>query len=95
MGGPSTSYTLSIYTPSTMLVPTNTFIIVNPPLSFGVPSRGSRFHSMGNPQHGVPSFGVNVYNHYHVASVGMVPLQPFMNQLRGGYYPTEQGHGVY
>jgi hypothetical protein len=25
----------------------------------------------------------------------MVPLQPFMNQLGGGYYPTGQGHGIY
>jgi hypothetical protein len=50
---------------------------------------------MGNPQHGVPSSGGNVYNPYHDASMGMVPLQPFMNQFGGGYYPTEQGHGIY
>jgi hypothetical protein len=25
----------------------------------------------------------------------MMPLQPFMNQFGGGYYPARQGHGVY
>jgi hypothetical protein len=70
----------------------------NLPLTSGVSSGGSQFYGMGNPQHGVPSSGGNIYPHmnnpYHVtfssqaASSGMVPLQPFMNQLGGGYYPT-------
>jgi hypothetical protein len=67
----------------------------NPPLSSGVSSGGSQFYGMGNPQHRVPSSGGNIYNPYHVTSMGMVPLQPFMNQLGGGYYPTRQGHGIY
>jgi len=50
---------------------------------------------MGNPQPRAPSTGGNVYNPYHVAFVGMVPIQPFMNQFGGGYYPTGQGHGIY
>jgi hypothetical protein len=60
---------------------------------------------MGNPLHGVPSSGGNIYPHmsnpYNVtfssqeASSVMIPLQPFMNQLGGGYYPTGQGHGIY
>jgi hypothetical protein len=66
---------------------------------------GSQFYSMGNPLHGVPSSGGNIYPHMsnpcHVtfssqaASSVMMPLQPFMNQLGGGYYPTGKGHGVY
>jgi hypothetical protein len=71
----------------------------NLPLTSGVSSGGSQFYGMGNPQHEVPSSGGNIYNPhmnnpYHVtfssqaASAGMVPLQPFMNQLGGGYYPT-------
>jgi hypothetical protein len=28
------------------------------------------------------------------ASLVSMPLQPFMNQYGGGYYPAEQGHGV-
>jgi hypothetical protein len=59
----------------------NAFIMENPPMSSGVPSGGSHFHNMGNPQHGFYSFGGNVYNHYHVTSMGMVPLQPFMNNF--------------
>jgi hypothetical protein len=69
--------------------------MVTPPLSSTVPSIGNQFHGMGNPQHEDPPFGGNVYNPYHVSSTGMVPLQPFMSQLGGGYYPTRQGHGVY
>jgi hypothetical protein len=59
---------------------------------------------MGNPLHEVPSSGGNMYPHmnnpYHAfvssqtsTSVSM-PLQPFMNQYGGGYYPTGQGQGV-
>jgi hypothetical protein len=78
-----------------MLILMNTFIMENPPLSSSVPSRGSQFHSMGNPQHKVPLAGGNVYNPHHATSAGMVPIQPFMNQFGGGYYPTRQGHGIY
>jgi hypothetical protein len=69
--------------------------MVNPPLSSGVSFGGSQFYGMGNPQNIVPSSGRNVYNPYHVASTGMVPLQPFMNQFGGVYYPTGKGHGIY
>jgi hypothetical protein len=77
----------------------------NLPLTSSVSLGGIQFYGMGNPQHKVPSFGGNIHPHmsnpYHVAfssqatSSGMVPLQPFMNQLGGGYYPTEKFHGVY
>jgi hypothetical protein len=79
MGGQFTSYIPFIIPSSSALIPTNNFIMKNPPLSFGVPSGGIQFHSMGNPQHEVPSSGGNVYNPYHATYVGMVPLQPFMN----------------
>jgi hypothetical protein len=91
MGGPSTSYILSIYPSSAMLVPTDPFLMENLPLTSGVSFRGSQFYSMGNPLHEVPSFGGNVYPHMsnpcHVPSSSqapssvMMPLQPFMNQL--------------
>jgi hypothetical protein len=70
-----------------MLILKNAFIMVNPPLS-RVPSGGSQFHTMGNPQPRAPSAGGNVYNPHYTSSVGMVPIQPFMNQFGGGYYPT-------
>jgi hypothetical protein len=66
---------------------------------------GSQFYSMGNPLQEVPSSGGNIYPHMsnpcHVvvslqaASLVSMPLHPFMNQYGGGYYPVEQGHGVY
>jgi hypothetical protein len=61
--------------------------MVNSPLSFEVPSRGSQLHTMGNPHPRAPSIGGNIYNPHYVIFVGMVPIQPFMNQFGGGYYP--------
>jgi hypothetical protein len=105
MGGHSTYYISSIYPSSAMLVPMNTFPMEDLHLSSGVSSRGSQFYSMGNPLHEVPSSGGNIYPHLsnpcHVTfssqatSSVMMPLQPFMNQFGGGYFPTGQGHGVY
>jgi hypothetical protein len=69
--------------------------MANPPLSSGVPSGGSQFHTIGKPQPEAPSSRRNVYNPYYDASASMVPIQPFMNQFRGGYYPIGQGHGIY
>jgi hypothetical protein len=73
----------------------NAFIMVNPLMSSRVPYGGNNFHTMGNPQPRVPSIRGNVYNPHHVSSAGMVSIQPFMNQFGGGYYPIEQGHGIY
>ena len=86
-----------------MHVPMNIFLMEKLPLTFGVSSEGSQFYSMGNPLHGVPLSRGNIYPHmsnpYIVAfssqAASSMPLQPFMNQLGGGYYPTEKGHGVY
>jgi hypothetical protein len=99
----STYYTPSTYSSFTISVPTNTFPMVDLHLSSGVSSGGSHFYSMGNPPHKFPSPGGNIYPHIsnpcHVAfssqeasSVSM-PLQPFMNQYGGGYYPVGQGQG--
>jgi hypothetical protein len=89
MGGPSTYYILSIYPSSTMSIPMNSFLMADLLLSSDVSSRGSQFYSMGNPLHGVPSSGGNMYphlsNHCHVSFSSqatfsvMMPLQPFMN----------------
>jgi hypothetical protein len=97
MGSHSTYYISSIYPSSTMLVLMNDFYMEYLHLSFGVSSRGSQFYSMGNPLHEFPSSGGNIYPHlsnpYHVAfssqatSSVTMPLQPFMNQFGGGYFP--------
>jgi hypothetical protein len=100
MGIVSTSYIQSVYPFSIMLVHTNDF-----PLTYGMTSRGNQIYNMGNPPHRVPSSRGNVYPHmgnlYHITFSSQafpsrkIPLQPFMNQLGGGYYPIEKGHGVY
>jgi len=105
MGGPSTSYIMSIYPYSAMIVPTYTFPMAILPLTSGASSGVSQFYSMEDPLHEVPSSQGNVYPHlsnpFHVDfssqadSSVMIPLQPFMNQFGGGYHPVGQGHGVY
>jgi hypothetical protein len=93
----STFYTPSSYPSSAMSVPMNTFPMADLRLSSGVPSGGSHPYSMGNPLHEVPSFGGNIHPHssnpYHdfvssqVTFLVSMPLQSFMNQYGGGYYP--------
>jgi hypothetical protein len=63
MGSHSTYYILYIYPSSTILVPTNAFLMADLYLSSGVSFGGSKFYSMGNPLHKVPSFGGNIYPH--------------------------------
>jgi hypothetical protein len=94
-GGQFTSYIIFFIPSSSMLIPVNTFIMANPTMSSGFPFRGCQFQTMRNPQHRVPSAGGNVYNPHHATFTGMVPIQPFMNQFGGGYYPTGHGHGIY
>jgi hypothetical protein len=105
IGRLSTSYISFVYPYSTMHVPKNAFLMENLPLTFGVSSRGSHFYSMRNPFHGVPSSTRNIYPHtsnpYHdsfssqESSSVMIPLQPFMKHLGGGYYLTGHGHSIY
>jgi hypothetical protein len=100
----STYYTPSTYPSFAMSVPMNTFPMADLHMSYGVSSGGSYFCSMGNPPHKVPSSGGNIYPHMsnpchvsfssQVASSVSMPLQPFMNQYGGGYYPAGQGQGV-
>jgi hypothetical protein len=98
MGNVSTSYISSIYPSSTMLVPTNDFIMENYPPTSGISSGGNTFSNMGNPQYKAPFPRGNVYPHmgnmYHITFSSqvipsrMMPLQPFMNHLGGrGNYP--------
>jgi hypothetical protein len=62
--------------------------MTNPPLTSIFPPRGSRSHTMGNPHPRAPLAGGNVYNPHYNFPIGMVPIQPLMNQLGGGYYHT-------
>jgi hypothetical protein len=101
LSNPSTCYTPSTYPSSAMLVPTNTFSMADLRFPSVVSSRGNYFYSMGNLPHEVPSYGGNIYPHMshpcHVSfssQANSIPLQPFMNQYRGGYYLVGQGQGV-
>jgi hypothetical protein len=78
-GGHVTSYISSFTPSSSMSIPTNTFIMTNPPLYSRVPYRGIQFHAMGNPHPRVPLAGGSVYNPHYAASTGMVPIKPFIN----------------
>jgi hypothetical protein len=98
MGAYSTYYTLSVYPLSAMSVPLNTFSMESPHVSSGVSYRENQFYGLGYPLHETPSQGGNMHPHsnnpYHdflsfptSTSVSM-PLQTFMNQYGGGYYPA-------
>jgi hypothetical protein len=78
-GGQDTSYIPSFTPSSSISIPTKAFVMMNPPLSFGVPPIGSHFHAMGNPRPGAPQVRGNVYNPHYATFVGMVPMQPFMH----------------
>jgi hypothetical protein len=109
LSGQDSAQVLS-YTPtSSVPIPTNTFGMMNPPLSSGFPPREGQFHALGNPQPrstpvggnfhnpqpGSTPVGGNFYNLQENIPTGMMPNQPFMNQPRGGPYNPRQGHGVY
>jgi hypothetical protein len=101
----STYYIPSNFPSFAILVPTNGFSMEDIHLPSGLSFGGSEFYSMGNPLHEVPSSRGNIYPHLsnpchvafslQVASSVMMPLQLFMNQFGGGYYPLRQGHSVY
>jgi hypothetical protein len=94
-GRQATSYIPSFPPSSSMLIMTNTFVMMNPLVSSRFPPRGSQSHDMGNPHPRATPVGGNVYNPHYVVPTSMVPIQPLMNQFGGGYYHTRQGHGVY
>jgi hypothetical protein len=95
LGGQVFSYVPPFTPSSSTLILTNTFGMMNPPLSFGFPPRGGQIHNMGNPHLGATLAGGNVYNPHYKIPTGMVPTQPIMNQFRGGYYHTKHGHSSY
>jgi hypothetical protein len=78
-GRQATSYVPSILLSSSTLIPTNTFAMMNPPLSSGFTPEGGQFHTMENPQTRVPLSRGNVDNPHYNIPRGMVPNQPLMN----------------
>jgi hypothetical protein len=76
------SYTLT----SSVSIPTNTFGMMNPPISIGITPGGGQFHNLGNPQPRSNPAGGNFFNPHQNIPTGMMPNQPLMNQPVGGYY---------
>jgi hypothetical protein len=70
------------YTPTSLvLIPTNTFGMMNPPLSSRFTPEGGLFHALGNPQPESNPDGGNFYNTQQNIPTRMIPNQPFMNHL--------------
>jgi hypothetical protein len=102
MASYSTYYTPSMYPPSVVSVPLNTFSVASPHISLGVSHGQNHFYDLGYPLYGTPSQGGNIYHHsnipYHTfvssqTSVMML-IQTSLNRLNGGYYLLRQGHEV-
>jgi hypothetical protein len=89
------TYVPSFTPTSSTFIPTNNFIMTNPPLSSGFPPRGGQFHTLGNPQPGATLARGNIYDPHYKIPTGMVPNQPLMNFFVGGFYNPGQGHGAY
>jgi hypothetical protein len=85
------SFTLT----SSMLILTNMFGMMNPPLSSRFTPRGGHFHNLGNPQPGSTLARGSFYNPHQNIPTGIIPNQPLMNHPGGGSYNPGQGHGVY
>jgi hypothetical protein len=94
-GGQATAHIPSFTPTSSVLILTNTFGMMNPPLSSGFTPGGGQFHTLGNPQPGATPAGGSFYNPHQNIPTGMVPNQPLMNQSGGGSYNPRQGHGAY
>jgi hypothetical protein len=94
-GGQATAH-IPYFTPtSSVSIPTNTFGMMNPPLSTGFTPRGGHFHSLGNPQPGSTLAGGSFYNPHQNILTRMMPKKPLMNHPGGGPYNPGQGHGAY
>jgi hypothetical protein len=78
-----------------MLIPTNMFGMMNPPLSSGFTPGGGQFHTLENPQPGATLTGGSFYNPHQNIPIRMMPNQPLMNQPGGESYNPGQGHGAY
>jgi hypothetical protein len=94
-GGQAFAQFLSYTLTSSVPIPTNTFGMMNPPLSYGFTPRGGQFHTLGNPQPGATPTGGNFYNPHQNIPTRMMPNQPLMNYPGGGSYNLGQGHGSY
>jgi hypothetical protein len=67
------------FTPTSSIpILTNTFGMMNPPLSSGFTPGGGQFHTLGNPQLGATPDGGSFYNPHHNIPTRMVPNQPLM-----------------
>jgi hypothetical protein len=93
--GQAISHIPSFTPTSSVLIPTNTFGMKNPPLSFRFTPEGGQFHTLGNIQPGSTPTGGSFYNPHQNIPTRMVPNQPLMNQPRGASYNPRQGHGAY
>jgi hypothetical protein len=94
-GGKSLAQIPSYNHTSSVQILTNTFGVMNPPLSFRFPLGRGQFYALGNPQPKSNLVGGNFYNPQQNIPTGMMPNQLFMNQPRGGPYNSGQGHGAY
>jgi hypothetical protein len=84
--GQVVAYGPSFIPTSSVLIPTNTFGMKNPPLSSGFTPGGVQFHTLGNPQPRATLARGSFYNPHHNIPTRMVPNQPLMNHFRGGSY---------
>jgi hypothetical protein len=90
-----------------VLIPTNTFGMMNPLQTFGFPPGGGQYYTLGTPQPGSNPVGGsfnkpqlvsnttrgNFYNPYQNIPTGMMPNPSFTNQPGGGSYNSGQGFG--
>jgi hypothetical protein len=93
--GQASAHVPSFTLTSLVLIMTNTFGMMTPPLSSRFTPGGGQFHTLGHPQPGSTPTGGRFYNPHHDIPTGMVPNQPLMNHPRGGPYNPRQGHGTY
>jgi hypothetical protein len=80
--GQAVAYSPSFTPTSSTPILTNTFGMMNTPLSSRFTPGGGQFHTLGNPQPGATLARGNFYNPHHNVPTGMVPNQPFMNQFQ-------------
>ena len=67
------------------------------PSSSNIVASGSSIHPyMSRSQHAYQSYNYGyIAPHLQRIPNYHIPLHPFMGHTRGGYYPTDQGHGIY
>jgi hypothetical protein len=94
--GEQASTQVPSFTPtSSVPIMTNTFGMMNPPLSSRFTLGAGQFHTLGNPQPRATPSGGSFYNPHQNIPTKMMPNQPLMNYPGGGSYNPGQGHGAY